>query len=254
MNLRGRLSGGGSTPPVDFAGRDLGDTIYLTVADGQGNVVSLIQSLFDSFGSGIVAGDTGITLHNRGSGFVLTPELVGELARHLVAYLMAGILGLDQLLLQVKIVALGADGLDYALAPITNLVRFVIGTGDYFMVVNSLYVIIHPGDLIDSNVFTLFGSLLYRGGWVGAIAITLAYALLSYWIWSRWRMRESALASAAGSWWMAPLLFAWFDPYFPTFSFMEIMIILAVRGSLRLPRLVERAPRSAAASISAQGY
>jgi gamma-glutamyltranspeptidase/glutathione hydrolase len=58
---------------LDFAGRDLGDTIYMTAADGQGNVVSLIQSLFDSFGAGIVAGDTGIALHNRGAGFVLTP-------------------------------------------------------------------------------------------------------------------------------------------------------------------------------------
>ena len=53
------------------AGLDLGDTIYLTAADGQGNVVSFIQSLFGSFGAGIVAGDTGITLHNRGSGFKL---------------------------------------------------------------------------------------------------------------------------------------------------------------------------------------
>ena len=69
----GLLPGGGATPSVDFSGRDLGDTIYMTVADSQGNVVSLIQSLFDSFGAGIVAGDTGITLHNRGSGFVLTP-------------------------------------------------------------------------------------------------------------------------------------------------------------------------------------
>ncbi|MEO8499505.1 MAG: gamma-glutamyltransferase [Vicinamibacteria bacterium] len=66
----GSGAGGAS---VDFAGRDFGDTIYLTVADSEGNVVSLIQSLFDSFGAGIVAGDTGITLHNRGSGFVLTP-------------------------------------------------------------------------------------------------------------------------------------------------------------------------------------
>ena len=49
----------------------MGDTIYLTVADGQGNVVSLIQSIYESFGSGIVAGDTGIVLHNRGSQFSL---------------------------------------------------------------------------------------------------------------------------------------------------------------------------------------
>lgn len=59
----------GST--VDFAGRDGGDTIYMTAADGQGNVISLIQSLFGTFGAGIVAGETGITLHNRGSGFSL---------------------------------------------------------------------------------------------------------------------------------------------------------------------------------------
>ncbi|MEZ5286550.1 MAG: gamma-glutamyltransferase [Vicinamibacterales bacterium] len=62
---------GGRTP--GFAGRDLGDTVYLTVADDRGNVVSLIQSLFAAFGAGIVAGDTGITLHNRGSGFTLAP-------------------------------------------------------------------------------------------------------------------------------------------------------------------------------------
>jgi gamma-glutamyltranspeptidase/glutathione hydrolase len=48
-----------------------GDTIYQTVADREGNVVSLIQSIFESFGAGIVAGNTGITLHNRGSLFTL---------------------------------------------------------------------------------------------------------------------------------------------------------------------------------------
>jgi gamma-glutamyltranspeptidase/glutathione hydrolase len=76
----GALSGGPSAAPVDFSGRDLGDTIYMTVADSEGNVVSMIQSLFDSFGAGIVAGDTGITLHNRGSGFVLTPGHPNQIA------------------------------------------------------------------------------------------------------------------------------------------------------------------------------
>ncbi len=68
----GALTGAATTAP-DFAGRDRGDTVYLTAVDGQGNVVSFIQSLFSSFGAGFVAGDTGITLSNRGSGFVLTP-------------------------------------------------------------------------------------------------------------------------------------------------------------------------------------
>ncbi len=66
----------------DFAGRDLGDTIYLAAADGNGNVVSFIQSLFSAFGAGFVAGETGITLHNRGSGFVLTPNHPNQIGPH----------------------------------------------------------------------------------------------------------------------------------------------------------------------------
>jgi gamma-glutamyltranspeptidase/glutathione hydrolase len=59
---------------VRVDGRDRGDTVYLTAADSDGRVVSLIQSLFDNFGSGIVAGETGIVLQNRGSLFSLQPN------------------------------------------------------------------------------------------------------------------------------------------------------------------------------------
>ncbi|MEM7250839.1 MAG: gamma-glutamyltransferase [Pseudomonadota bacterium] len=49
-----------------------GDTSYFAVADGDGNAVSFIHSLSAAFGSGVVAGDTGITLNNRaGRGFSL---------------------------------------------------------------------------------------------------------------------------------------------------------------------------------------
>lgn len=48
-----------------------GDTVFLTVIDRDGNAVAMVQSLYSIFGSGLVAGDTGILLHNRGAGFTL---------------------------------------------------------------------------------------------------------------------------------------------------------------------------------------
>ena len=50
------------------------DTVLLTVADEAGNVVSYINSRFAGFGSGLVAGDTGIALQNRGASFSLDPD------------------------------------------------------------------------------------------------------------------------------------------------------------------------------------
>ena len=48
-----------------------GDTIYLSVVDREGNIVSLIQSIFHGFGSGLVAPGTGFCLHSRGALFTL---------------------------------------------------------------------------------------------------------------------------------------------------------------------------------------
>jgi gamma-glutamyltranspeptidase/glutathione hydrolase len=50
------------------------DTVLLCVADGDGNVVSYINSRFAGFGSGLVAGETGVALQNRGASFSLDAE------------------------------------------------------------------------------------------------------------------------------------------------------------------------------------
>lgn len=49
------------------------DTVYLTTADANGMMVSMIQSNYQGFGSGIVIPGTGIAMQNRGRGFVLDP-------------------------------------------------------------------------------------------------------------------------------------------------------------------------------------
>lgn len=51
-----------------------GDTVYVAAVDGDGNAVSLIQSLYGAFGSCMVAGRTGVVLQNRGSYFSLDPD------------------------------------------------------------------------------------------------------------------------------------------------------------------------------------
>jgi gamma-glutamyltranspeptidase / glutathione hydrolase len=64
-----------------YAAGDLdGDTTGFVVADGRGNIASVIQSLFNGFGSGIVVPGTGVVLQNRGRGFRLDPEHPSVLA------------------------------------------------------------------------------------------------------------------------------------------------------------------------------
>jgi gamma-glutamyltranspeptidase/glutathione hydrolase len=58
------------------------DTTYLSVVDREGNMVSLIQSNYSSFGSGIVAPGTGFVLHNRGGLFSLDSASPNALAGH----------------------------------------------------------------------------------------------------------------------------------------------------------------------------
>jgi len=61
------------TPPFS-------DTTYLSVVDREGNIVSLIQSNYEAFGSGIVVRGMGFALQDRGALFSLDPESPNALA------------------------------------------------------------------------------------------------------------------------------------------------------------------------------
>ncbi len=67
--LRKKIDLNHAAGPSPVGSRGGEDTVYLTVVDKDHNAVSFIQSIFSAFGSGLVAGDTGIVLHNRGAGF-----------------------------------------------------------------------------------------------------------------------------------------------------------------------------------------
>jgi gamma-glutamyltranspeptidase/glutathione hydrolase len=77
--LRARIDPQRARPVSAGAPEPEGDTMYLCTADAQGNVVSLIQSLYMGIGSGLVGGDSGVALHNRGSYFSLDPRHVNYL-------------------------------------------------------------------------------------------------------------------------------------------------------------------------------
>ncbi|MET8148496.1 gamma-glutamyltransferase [Actinoplanes sp. NPDC049668] len=92
---RDALLGDPRTGPVDLPGlllrdgpparvapgrRPTGDTVAVTAVGADGTAVCLIQSVFDSFGAGLLEPDTGIVLHSRGSSFSLDPAHPGRLA------------------------------------------------------------------------------------------------------------------------------------------------------------------------------
>jgi gamma-glutamyltranspeptidase/glutathione hydrolase len=70
----------GTERPSGSAVSDRGDTTYFTVSDAEGNAVSMIQSNYMGFGSGIVPDGTGFVMQNRGAYFTLNREHHNALA------------------------------------------------------------------------------------------------------------------------------------------------------------------------------
>ena len=86
QRLAARIDPGRSMPPPAARVPRGGGTIWLGVVDGEGNAVSLIQSNYAGFGSGIVDPATGIAYQNRGSYFGLDddhPNVLGPSKRTL---------------------------------------------------------------------------------------------------------------------------------------------------------------------------
>jgi len=127
-----------------------GDTVGVAAADGDGYAVSLIQSVYHAFGSGLIDPVTGILFHNRGTGFALdgaSPNVIGphkrpvhtlmpvltthlDRPRHVLATM--GGQGQPQILAQVLLRAVGGASAEAAVAAPRAVVGLQVdgGTAD----------------------------------------------------------------------------------------------------------------------------
>jgi gamma-glutamyltranspeptidase/glutathione hydrolase len=96
---------------VPTAGSLAGDTVFVAAVDAEGNAASLIQSVYAGFGSGVIAGRTGVVLQNRGVYFSLDPAHPNRLepGKRPLHTLIASLALRDNRLWQV-LGCMGADG------------------------------------------------------------------------------------------------------------------------------------------------
>ena len=73
-DIAGRIDPSRSAEAAVAVNPGIGDTVYMATVDGEGNAVSLIESNWAGFGSGVVDPETGIHYHNRGAYFSLDPD------------------------------------------------------------------------------------------------------------------------------------------------------------------------------------
>ena len=123
--LRDKLKANEGSSNADRDGT--GDTVFLGVVDRNGNAVSMIQSLFAAFGSGRMVPGTGVTLHNRGSLYVLDPthaQVIAPGKRPFHTLCPAMVLRPDRSLMMV-VGTPGSDGQPQTLVQvITNVLQF----------------------------------------------------------------------------------------------------------------------------------
>jgi gamma-glutamyltranspeptidase len=77
--LRQRLRQKQAPPEQHYSAAAHGDTVAICAMDSDGGAVSLIQSVYQTFGAGILEPETGIIMHNRARGFSLTAGAANEL-------------------------------------------------------------------------------------------------------------------------------------------------------------------------------
>ncbi|WP_119166450.1 gamma-glutamyltransferase [Algihabitans albus] len=78
--LRAKIDPECAFPDIPDLGLTTSDTVYLTVVDRDLNTVSVINSLFHGFGSGILSAETGVVFQSRGASFRLDPAHPNRLA------------------------------------------------------------------------------------------------------------------------------------------------------------------------------
>ena len=109
---------------ITAATEDHPNTVYVIAVDQYGNVVSLIQSLFATFGSGLVVPDTGIVLHNRGSLFRFEADHPNVFApRRRPFHTLCPVIVLSNDLPWLALGTPGGDGQTHTIVQVLNNIR-----------------------------------------------------------------------------------------------------------------------------------